>query len=349
MTSESKKDSPREVAQKGGIARAAQLSPARRREIARQAAKARHSSGEGGIPDVHLPGTLKIGDTEFPCAVLNDGLRVLTETDFMNGMGMYRSGALSTRRDDEDGGSRVPLYLAFKNLQPFVSKHLGDELAMPLKYRTQSGGIAHGIRADIIPKICEVWLDARAEGVLGPAQLKVAAKAEMLLRGLAHVGIVALVDEATGYQYERARNALSDILEAFISKELAEWAKTFDDDFYREIFRLRGWDATDIRRRPGVVGKWTTDIVYARLAPGVLEELQRVAPRNEKGKLKARLFQNLTSVGVQSLLKHLGSVTTLMNGEDTWEAFMARLDRRHPKYNTTLLLPFIETEKKGAD
>jgi hypothetical protein len=335
---------------KAGLARSAKLSPDRKKEIATNAAKARWNTPRtDGVLRATHEAMVKVGRLELPCAVLEDGTRVLTETKFMEVMGIYRSGALSSRRGEDEGGARQPLYLAFKNLQPHIAKHLGDVHSEPLKYITLAGNTAHGIRADAIPKICEVWLDARLAGGLGENQKKVAATAELILRGLAHVGIIALVDEATGYQYERARTALSDILAAFISKELAAWAKTFDDEFYREIFRLRGWDATDIRRRPGVVGRWTTDIVYARLAPGVRDELERVAPRHENGKLKVKLFQNLTNTGVQALLKHLGSVTTLMNVSDSWQAFIEALDRRHPSLNTTLLLPFLETEKKGSE
>lgn len=346
MSRETRKKNPHATAlaalgaAKGGLARAKHLTPERRIEISRRAAIARW--GEPTVPATH-DGTLQIGDAEFPCAVLKDGTRVLTEMKFMEGMGMYRSGALSTRRepDPDDRGARVPLYLAFKNLKPFVSAHLSDVHIAPLKYRTLSGNVAHGIRAEIIPKICEVWLDARAAGVLGKAQMKVAAKADMLLRGLANVGIVALVDEATGYQYDRARWALAEILEHYISKDLARWAKTFDDEYYRQIFRLRGWDATDIRKRPAVVGKWTTDIVYARLAPGVLDKLREITPRDDKGRLKHHLHRRLTpDMGVPALREHLASAVTIMKLAPDWKWFMDKLDQLHPKFNTTLLLPF---------
>src|SRR4051794_37179851 len=97
------------------------------------------------------------------------------------------------------------------------------------------------------------------------------------MRGLAHVGIIALVDEATGYQYDRARMALEEILEQFISKELLKWAKMFPDEFYHEMFRLKGWEYPQVStKRPLQAGKLTNDVVYKRLAPGVLEELKRV-------------------------------------------------------------------------
>jgi hypothetical protein len=229
------------------------------------------------LPRATHSGELEIGGLRVPCAVLADGTRVLTETDFMENMGMYRSGALSVRRKDgENRGARIPLYLAFKNIKPFVDKHLGDVHLTHIKYRTEKGSVAHGISAELIPKICEVWLDAKQAGVLGRRQLHIAEKAEIVIRALAYVGIIALVDEATGYQEIRDRNALQAILDKYLRKELAAWAKRFPDSFYEQMFRLRGWQWRGMKiNRPSVVGHYTNDVVYARLAPGVLDELRR--------------------------------------------------------------------------
>lgn len=332
---------------KAALARRDALSQERRSEIAHKAAESRWASvgTSGGVLKAHLSGVIEIGDKKLPCAVLANGQRVLSENAITNAILGGVSGASKRLKS---GGALLPLFVAPTNLTPYISKEMIDGPLRPIEYKDGERTV-RGFDATLLPLVCEVWLKARADNALQEQQMSKALTAEILMRNLAKVSIIALVDEATGYQYERARNALAEILEAFIAKELADWAKTFDDEFYREIFRLRGWDATDIRRRPGVVGKWTTDIVYARLAPGVLEELKRVTPRNEKGKPKAKLFQSLTNTGVQALLKHLGSVTTLMNVSNSWQAFMDTLDRRHPRYNTTLLLPFTETEQKGSD
>lgn len=131
---------------------------------------------------------------------------------------------------------------------------------------------------------------------------------------LRHNGIIALVDEATGYQYDRARDALEKILDKFISKELRKWAKTFPDEFFENMFRLRGWQYVPFSvKRPGVVGKYTNDLIYERLAPGVLEELKRLTPRDERGRTKHRFFQRLTeNVGHPRLREHLAAVIALM-------------------------------------
>ncbi len=321
----------------GGIARANALSKDRLKEIARAGAEARWN-----LPVAEYPGELKFGELVFPCAVLSDGTRVLTESDFMEGLGMYRSGALSVRRTiDADSGAQVPLYLAFKNLKPFVDKHLSDVHLKTIKYKTMSGATnAGGIPATIIPKICSIWLDARKAGVLGKRQELIADRAELLLRGLAEVGIIALVDEATGYQTYRARDALRQILEKFIAQELQPWIHTFKDDYYENLFRLRGLSyPRDTVKKPAYFGHLTNNIVYARLAPKVLEELKKDTPRSANGRHKHQLHRKLTSdVGHPKLKEHLASVVSLMKISKTYEQFEDFLNVAHPKFNDTLPL-----------
>ena len=107
--------------------------------------------------------------------------------------------------------------------------------------------------------------------------------------------MIALVDEATGYQETRDRKALQSILDKYLCKELAAWSETFPDEFYKELFRLRGWQCRGMKiNRPSVVGRYTNDIIYERLAPGILDELIERNPEDEKGQPKHRHHQWLT-------------------------------------------------------
>lgn len=155
---------------------------------------------------------------------------------------------------------------------------------------------------------------------------------------MARVGIIALVDEATGYQELRAKNALAQILEAFIDRELQAWIQTFPEDFYREMFRLRGLEYPNATvKRPQYFGHLTNDVVYKRLAPGVLDELKKVTPRDDAGRRKHKYFQRLTTnVGYPKLREHLGSVVTLMKLSEDWQDFMHKLERIHPRVGDTI-------------
>ena len=97
-----------------------------------------------------------------------------------------------------------------------------------------------GYNALLLPQVCEDYLQARDAGVLLASQQHIAEHAEIPIRGLATVGIIALVDEATGYQRLREELALASILEKFIAKELQPWTKTFPYEFYEQICRLNG-------------------------------------------------------------------------------------------------------------
>jgi hypothetical protein len=304
---------------------------------------------DGKILKATHTGELKIGDLHFECAVLEDGSRIVSETQFMKQMGMYRSGALSVRRKhaDDESGAQTPLSLAYKNLKPFVEIHLSGVHFQPVRYQTIKGHVATaGLRADIIPKVCEVWIDADRAGVLGPRQKLVAAKADILLRGMAHVGIISLVDEATGYQEIRDKKALQEILDKYLLKEFAVWAKRFPDEFYKQMFRLRGWQWRGMRvNRPSVVGKYTNDLVYQRLAPGILDELQKRNPKDDKGNREGKHHQLLTDdIGLPALQNHLFATTKFMEASATWDQFYRSMQRAFPKLNSNLVLNFPEPE-----
>jgi len=340
-----------EAKARGGFARAEVLTSKQRKEIARKGALARWSAGE--IPRAEYTGELKIGSMVFPCSVLSDGTRILTQSDFMKGMGMYYSGWVAKNRTAEEESAEVPHFLSFKSLKPFVDRHLGDLQSIILKYRTASGGTAHGIRAEIIPKICEIWMDAGESVTLGVRQKQIVSKAKILMRSLAHVGIIALVDEATGYQGVRPKDALQMYLEKIIRKELAAWAKKFPDEFYENIYKLKGWPWPGMsKNRYSVVAHYTNDLVYERLAPGLREALEEKNPKNEKGWRLAKNHQWLTAeIGDPMLAQHLYSVVmfqrlALSQGYG-WNRFVKMVDRVHPRKGATLELAFPDSELEG--
>lgn len=313
---------------KGGHARAASLSKERRTEIAQNAARRRWIAKKA----TH-EGVLKIGEISLACAVLEDGTRVLSQTALTKGLGASRSGS-HWRRMKEGTSADLPVFLSAPNLRPFIDNDLASALKEPVLYAPAKGGyVGYGVDAKLIPRICDVFLKARDNDALKLGQYSVAAQADIIVRGLATVGIVALVDEATGYQSVRSREALEKILEEFISKELLKWTKMFPDEFYEEIFRLKGWNYKPFNcKRPATVGKLTNDVVYDRIAPGVLDQLKKVTPRNEKGRLKHKYHQRLTEdVGHPRLREHLWAVISIMKIFDNWEDFYKALQRSLPK------------------
>lgn len=327
-------------ASKGGKARAAKLSPEDRKEIARQAAEARWATNRKTPPLIRATheGQLNIGETVIPCAVTEDGTRLLTQHGFLEAIG--RSGKPAAGRGSEF--EKVAPFLALDNLKPFINKDL-ESSTFPILFKPVQGSKAWGYRAELLPQVCEVYLKARDAGVLLKNQEKFARACDMLMRALAHVGIVALVDEATGYQEFRERDALQALLDRYLRKELAAWARQFPTEFYQHIFRLRNWEWKGMsKNRPWIVGRLTKDIVYARLAPGIVKELEQRNPMNERGYRKSRHHQWLTEdVGHPALAQHLHAVIAFMRIAQNWQQFHEMLEQAFPKQGDTLKLPFM--------
>lgn len=327
-------------AAEGGKARAEKLLPTERSEIARQAALVRW--GKGPIPRATHMGTLEIGDAIIPCAVLDDEkrTRVLSRIEFIRAIGR-KGKAKGGRKYDEE--SKTPVFLTAENLKPFISIALTENYKPVPFVPLSGGGPALGYKAELLPQVCAVFINADAALVLRENQKHIAQQCRILLEGFATVGITALIDEATGFQDDRARDALAKILEAFIAKELRPWIPTFPADFYKELFRLRNIPYTGTVKRPQYVGHLTNDLVYRRLAPGVLDELRRLTPRDEKGRLKTHLHRRLTEdVGNPKLLQHLSAVTALMKASDSWDQFKPMVDRVLPHQKRLPLFDGLE-------
>jgi hypothetical protein len=112
-------------------------------------------------------------------------------------------------------------YLRPKNLQEFVPDKFKDKSLDQATYVVEMNGRrAFGYNGEDIVDICRMYLEARKKGKLLPTQYKLADRAEIIVTSLAKLGITALIDEATGYQQVRARDALQAYLNRIIKKEL---------------------------------------------------------------------------------------------------------------------------------
>lgn len=311
-------------------------------------------------PQAAYEGTIKIGEIEIPCAVLIDGTRILNQAGFLRAIGRARSpkagkGVLSTV-------DNLPFFLQAEALKPFITDELRKS-TKPLFYfpkRMLAEGIpqppfrfprpeAVGYNAELLPQVCEVYLKFRDRSLKEHKKIPsryqhIFEACDILMRGLAHVGIIALVDEATGFQAIRDRDALQAILDRFLRKELAAWAKRFPDEFYQELFRLRGWQWKGMKvNRPQVVATYTKDLVYERLAAGILQELEERNPKNENGRRKHRHHQWLTEeVGHPALAQHLYAVISFMRAASSWKQFKDMMQKAFPKKGETLFLPIAD-------
>ncbi len=332
---------------KAGKASAEKMTPEQRRARAVAGAQARWAKADPtreALPRAICGSQdrpLRIGEISIPCYVLRDETRVLTVAGMSDGLGLARGGSMIA------GMNRLELFVSRDRIGRFVSNELAERIRSPIVFLTPGGSKAYGYAAEILVELCEAVLSARQAKLLQPQQLKIAQKCEILTRGLARTGIIALVDEATGYQYIRQRNALERILDKWLTEELQPWKKQFPDEFYKRIFELRSWDydPTSVKR-PGVIGTWTNDIIWDRLGPGLRKELQDYAGRDENGKLRHRLHQFLTPHhGLPELKSHFDGVLALMRAASGWRQFKEMLQRSFPKPETTLSMAFDDLDQ----
>ncbi|WP_414449064.1 P63C domain-containing protein [Burkholderia sp. 22PA0099] len=325
---------------KGGKAAAAKLTDEQRTERAKNAVAVREANK--ALPKAthgSADHPLKIGDVEIPCYVLEDGTRVLSQRGMVAGLGMtYGSG--------QGGADRLTGFAGGKAISPFINNEMMALIQHPIRFaHSGGGGVANGYPATLLADICDAVLAARAAGSLQKQQEHIAAQCEILVRGFARVGIIALVDEATGYQKDRARDALAQILEKFVAKELQPYVRTFSPEYYEEMFRLRGlnYPPENPNFRPQYFGVLTNDVVYGRLAPGLLSELKALA---KKGERKAHLHRRLTQdIGHPKLREHLASVTTIMKLSSNYADFISKLNRIHPRFGDTVPLELEEDDR----
>jgi hypothetical protein len=267
--------------------------------------------------------------------VLENGKRLLTQETFLTAIGRARKAKGGTGSFAVDG---MPPFLAADSLQPFISEELRQSTT-PIFFRNEKGVRAAGYDAMLLPMVCEVYLklrdDCRRQHKPIPQQQSHIVEAcDILMRGLARVGIIALVDEATGYQTERAKDELSKILEAYIAEELRPWIKTFPGEFFRQVYRIHGWEfKPGSNKHPQYVGKFINKYVYEPLPPGVLPKLREKNPVTEKGYRLHKHFQFLTEdTGSPHLNSQISTVTTLLRVSEGKQQFEELFNRAFAKH-----------------
>jgi hypothetical protein len=238
------------------------------------------------------------------------------------------------------GGDRLAKFVATKSINPFISNELAEVIKNPIIFQSPTGGRAYGYEATILADLCDAVLEARKHNALHYQQEHIAERCESLVRAFAKVGIIALVDEATGYQDVRDRVALQKILDKYLSADKAKWAKTFPDEFYKKLFRVRGlpYDPTSVKR-PGFIGHDTNNLIYDRMSPGILKKLQELNPKAEAGRRKDKHHQFFTrDYGLPELRDHIKNVMFLLDaaGEDNWKFFLTMLNKAAPRQGATI-------------
>jgi hypothetical protein len=242
-------------------------------------------------------------------------------------------------------GGELAKFTEQAKLREYLPAEVLQSLAQPKQFRRRGGGpLVSGYDVTLLIDICTAITDASRDGRLPKHYEPARARGEIIIRAVAKVGIIALVDEATGYQDIRRREALQAILDRYLRQEFAKWAKRFPDDFFKQLFRLKGWDWEGPGKSGHAVAHMINDLVYARLAPGLLPELRRRNPRDGSGR-KRKHHQLLTDdIGLPDLERHVDILTHFALGFDPGQYgdFKRLVDRALPLRNSFEDLPLLQ-------
>lgn len=278
---------------------------------------------------------LMLGDIALPCYVLNNGMRVFSGRGIQKAIGASQNTSGSWLQKFVNSDAIV------WNILPGVL----DKFNTPVKFKRRDAGgsqsVTYGYEATLLIDLCSAIIDAFESRHFQMSEVYYKA-ARVIIKAVAKTGIIALVDEATGYDKEKdkARRSLQEYLSSFINQEASTWVKTFPDEFFEDIYKMRKWTWEKASAKPSFVGKIINDTVYERIAPLIYEELKKRNPKLGTGNRRYKFHQFLTSdIGKPKLQTHLVVLHTLAVASGyNWGRFMFLLDKSCPKKYQQLAL-----------
>ena len=297
-----------------------------------EAVKAKKSS----FSEARWWGTLVINNWEISCYVLGDGRRVLD-----------RAGAASVLMDEKEeakGAGHLDSLLEAKALKPHLPPgHSAKTVEVTLP-ETKNKKI-HGILAEVFLKICSAYVHAREEGELSaPKELAAARQAAKFLAAIAEAGLMTLIGEATGYQYDRIQDALRLKLMAYTKEGLQKWEETFPDEFWETFARLTRWQGPS-DSRPPYWGQLVLELVYGYLDKDVVEWLKHNDPLPRNGQSPHQWLRN--QYGLKEMTEHIWMLVGMAKSCRTMLELrqkMAEQFGREPIYLTLFLHPAAELD-----
>ena len=303
---------------KGGVARARILGKERTSEIASVAARKRWMKPEdrGEVPEARSQGTITIGDTVIDVYVLKDRRRLVAKRAMARALGLK-----------SDGGNAFSKTLSGKTIGSKIPPELREKIENHLVFKPLSGDPAHGYEATVLIELCDFLMQIRGD-LLGN-QAFLAEQAETIIRAAAKLGIIALIDEATGFIDDKRREEYRELWQSFIREEAAKWeAAEFPDELFNIMYKLYGLRRLNPNstKHPKFFAKFLRKYVYQPLANSrgaILQELDLKNPVvYASGGRRYKMFQFLSEeVGLPELRKHIWKTVGIGQSVNTKEQF----------------------------
>ena len=298
------------------------------------------------VPKATHWGDCPIGDAKLPAYRLDNGMRVFSLKGVVVGL-------IGTE------GGQLAEYLKVRALRDYLPPDLkpADDGSIPALIRFDTGGEGHfryafGLPVERFMDLCSAYAEALTEHVdpdsdfsLTPRQVRIAKTAISFYRACAKLGIIALVDEATGYQYEREVDALQLKLKLFLSEEMRKWERTFPDELWTEFGRLTKWNGP-VHSRPKYWGKLVMELIYGYLDPDIAKWLKENKPRPRHGQNYHQWLNE--QYGLKKLLEHIWMVIGMAAASNSMQQLRDRLAERFGRVPVQMTFYLPPPEPKGA-
>jgi len=303
----------------GGKARADKLPADLRAEIARNAALARHApklDPDTGLPMARSEGVLPIGDVNIDVYVLWDRRRLVSKRAMAKALGLK-----------SEGGNAFLKTLSGKTIGSIIPEELWEKINNHIEFKPLIGDPGHGYEATVLIEVCDALIEGRDK--LLPSQKFLARQAEIIMRSAAKIGIIALIDEATGFIEDKRREEYRALWQEFIRDEFRQWEEAeFPDDIFDMMYKLYGLKRINPNstRHPRFFSKFLRKYIYVPLANSngaILEQLEEKNPVvYANGGRRFKLFQFLSDeVGLPALRQHMWQVVGIGRSVKTKEQF----------------------------
>lgn len=281
------------------------------------------------LPKAIANGSEKIRGVKLVGAVLDDiyRTRVFSERSLANAFGIKGGGTYWKKKKTE--GAVLPEFLSSSLLNDFIDAELRQLLEGAVPYVAVSGVVATGLKANILPRVCDVFVRAAKKFPENENIVKAAEAAYEIIMAFSEYGVIKWVDRITNYKYEEEDAVILRQLQEWVAPEILEWQEEFRSEFYKEIFRLKGWPYNPYSvSRPGVVGTYTNKYIYSFLPTDVFKFIKERTPKSKAGNYTVRLHQSLNKErGKEALRNQLVSVTTLLRIARSWDEFNQSFQR----------------------
>jgi P63C domain len=232
-----------------------------------------------------------------------------------------RTGATTVLTDGKGGGN-LESYVQVKAVEKYIPENLANRI-IDFEIPEVVNKSVKGMEAETFLEICAGYVRGWQDGALTTeAQIGIAMRSAMFLAACSKVGLIALIDEATGYQYRRAENELQLKLKLFLLEEMRKWERTFPNELWEQFGRLTNWKGV-LHQRPKYWGKLVMELIYEYLDMDVAQWLRENAPKPQHGQNYHQWLSE--QYGLRKLIEHIWKVIGIASTCNTIDELKRRM------------------------